>query len=104
MLMPIALTDSEMDIVLAAARPLAVQDRDPFLRAVAELLEAMPERGDGIVHRLRCSPVFRRRRFNLRTADACDVTRRRYSRARAYRAGAGRACRDPGTVKKHGQA
>jgi hypothetical protein len=27
--MPIALSDSELDIVFAAARPLAVQDRDP---------------------------------------------------------------------------
>jgi hypothetical protein len=28
--MPIALTDSELDIIFAAARLLAVQDRDPF--------------------------------------------------------------------------
>jgi hypothetical protein len=27
---PLKLTDSEMDIILAAARPLAVQDRDGF--------------------------------------------------------------------------
>ena len=32
---PIRLTDSELDAVLAAARPLAVEMRDPFLRAVA---------------------------------------------------------------------
>jgi hypothetical protein len=31
-------TDSEMDIVLAAARPLAVRDRDGFLKEVAERL------------------------------------------------------------------
>jgi hypothetical protein len=51
MLMPIALTDSELDIVMRAARPLQVEDRDPFLQAIAERLAAIPERGDGIVHR-----------------------------------------------------
>jgi hypothetical protein len=30
---PLKLTDSELDVIFAAARPLAVQDRDPFLRA-----------------------------------------------------------------------
>jgi hypothetical protein len=46
------LTDSELDIVFAAARPLAVRDRDPFLKEVAERLAAMPERGDGAVYRV----------------------------------------------------
>lgn len=46
------LTDSEMDIVFAVARPLAVQDRDPFLRDVAERLAALPHLGDGVVHRV----------------------------------------------------
>jgi hypothetical protein len=46
------LTDSELDIIFAAARPLAVQDRDPFLRDVAERLAAMPERGDGLVFQI----------------------------------------------------
>jgi len=49
---PLKLTDSELDVVWNAARPLAVADRDPFLRAVAERLAALPERGDGIVHRI----------------------------------------------------
>jgi hypothetical protein len=31
-MMPLALSDSELDIVFAAARPLQVADRDPFLR------------------------------------------------------------------------
>jgi hypothetical protein len=50
--MPLRLTDSELDIIFAAARPLAVQDRDPFLRDVAERLAAMPERGDGVVYQI----------------------------------------------------
>jgi hypothetical protein len=43
------LTDTELDIVMRAARPLQVADRDLFLRDVAERLAAMPERGDGLV-------------------------------------------------------
>ena len=33
---PLKLTDTELDIVFAAARPLEVADRDLFLRDVAE--------------------------------------------------------------------
>jgi hypothetical protein len=50
--MLLKLTDSEMDIVLAAARPLAVRDRDGFLQEVATRLAAMPERGDGLVYQV----------------------------------------------------
>ena len=50
--MPIALSDSELDIVFAAARPLQVADRDPFLRDVAEALGRLPQIGDGAVHRV----------------------------------------------------
>ena len=50
--MPIALTDSELDIVFAAAQPLAVQNRDAFLQDVAKHLATLPVRGDGIVHRV----------------------------------------------------
>jgi hypothetical protein len=46
------LTDSQMDAVLAAARPLAVQDRDPFLQEIAARLTALPHLGDGVVHRV----------------------------------------------------
>jgi hypothetical protein len=52
------LTDSEMDIVFAVARPLAVQDRDPFLRDVAERLAALPHLGDGLVFQI-CREVQR---------------------------------------------
>jgi hypothetical protein len=59
MLMPLALSDSELDIVFAAARPLAVQDRDPFLRDVAERLAVLPHLGDGLVFQI-CREVQRR--------------------------------------------
>jgi hypothetical protein len=58
MLMPIALTDSELDIIFSAARPLQVEDRDPFLQAIAERLAAIPERGDGIVFQV-CREIQR---------------------------------------------
>jgi hypothetical protein len=35
---PLKLSDSELDIVLRAAAPLAVENRDAFLREVAERL------------------------------------------------------------------
>jgi hypothetical protein len=56
--MPIALTDSELDIVFAAARPLAVQARDGFLKEVAARLAALPHLGNGAVHRV-CAEVQR---------------------------------------------
>ena len=40
------------------ARPLAVQDRDPFLRAVAERLSSLPHFGDGLVLQI-CREVQR---------------------------------------------
>jgi hypothetical protein len=49
---PLKLTDTEMDILFAAARPLEVSARDSFLRDVAERLTAMPHLGDGVVHRV----------------------------------------------------
>jgi hypothetical protein len=56
--MPIALSDSELDIIFAAARPLQVRDRDLFLRDVATQLAAIPERGDGVVFQV-CREVQR---------------------------------------------
>ena len=49
---PLALSDSELDIVLAAAKPLAVPDQTPFLEAVAEAVALMRERGDGALFRI----------------------------------------------------
>jgi hypothetical protein len=47
---PIRLTDAQLDVIMAAAESLAVADRDPFLRDVAERLRGH-EIGDGILHR-----------------------------------------------------
>ena len=50
---PIALSDSELDIIMHAAAPLQPQDRDGFLQAVAKRLAEMPEqRGDGVVYQI----------------------------------------------------
>ena len=48
---PIRLTDSELDAVMSAARPLAVEMRDPFLHAVANALESSKVIGPGVVAR-----------------------------------------------------
>jgi hypothetical protein len=42
---PVRLTDSELDAVLAAARPLPVERRDAFLHKVASLLQGCDEIG-----------------------------------------------------------
>jgi hypothetical protein len=49
---PIRLSDSELDAVIAAARPLAVERRDAFLQAVAGALQGCREVGPGVVHRV----------------------------------------------------
>jgi hypothetical protein len=49
---PLRLTDDEMNAVLSAARPLAVEMRDPFLRAVAHELQGCREIGPGVVHQV----------------------------------------------------
>ena len=46
------LTDSELEIAFAAARPLEVHERDAFLKEAAERLASLPERGDGFVFRI----------------------------------------------------
>ena len=48
---PLALTDTQLDAIMVAARVLAPHQRDSFLRHIAEVLGAMPVRGDGVVHR-----------------------------------------------------
>jgi hypothetical protein len=52
------LSDSELDVIFAAARPLQVEDRDAFLRAVAERLSSLPHLGDGLVFQI-CREVQR---------------------------------------------
>jgi hypothetical protein len=56
--MPIRLTDSELDAIMAAARPIAVARRDAFLQAVAAALNGR-EIGPGVVHRV-CAETQRR--------------------------------------------
>jgi hypothetical protein len=49
---PIKLSDDELNVVLAAARPLAVEMRDPFLHAVARALSGRDVVGPGTVHQV----------------------------------------------------
>jgi hypothetical protein len=52
MIAPLSLTDAELDIVMTAARQLQRHQRDGFLRRIAEVLAAMPDRrGEGAVYR-----------------------------------------------------
>jgi hypothetical protein len=48
---PIGLTDAQLDMVYAAARPLDPHLRGPFLERVAQTLTGEPILGDGVVHR-----------------------------------------------------
>jgi hypothetical protein len=48
---PLKLSDQELDSILAAARPIAVDRRDAFLQRVAELLQNCTEVGPGAVNR-----------------------------------------------------
>ena len=50
--MLVKLSDAELDAVFDAARPLAVEMRDPFLRAVALELQGCREIGPGVVHQV----------------------------------------------------
>jgi hypothetical protein len=69
---PLHLNDSELDAVMAAARPLAERDRSPFLAAVATAIrEAGEEIGPGRLHRLI-------RETQRKFCDAPDLTPRKY--------------------------
>jgi hypothetical protein len=48
----VSFSDSELDILLVLAQPLAPSQRGAFLQAVGEALAQCGERGDGVVHRL----------------------------------------------------
>ena len=50
--MPLSLSDSELQIVMEAARPTPPRDRDQFLRDVAVELSKYPELGAGIIARV----------------------------------------------------
>jgi hypothetical protein len=49
--MPLSLTDDEMNAVQAVAAPVHPQQRDAFLKALAEELERYPVVGPGVVFR-----------------------------------------------------
>jgi hypothetical protein len=48
---PIALSEEQMLALLAASYPLPPQSRAAFLEACARAIAAMPELGDGVLHR-----------------------------------------------------
>jgi hypothetical protein len=56
---PLALTDTQLDIVFRLAAPLLAADRPAFLEDVARALGGLPEVGDGIVART-CAEIQRR--------------------------------------------
>jgi hypothetical protein len=64
-----------MMAILAAARPLAVQDRDPFVQEVAQTLQALPEVGDGALHRVIMQ--VQRRHFDPPELNAHSMPHRR---------------------------
>jgi hypothetical protein len=49
---PLALTDAQMDALLAASHPLPCHARAAFLEHCARELAALPELGDGVLHRV----------------------------------------------------
>jgi hypothetical protein len=77
---PIRLSDSQLAAVFDAARPLAVRDRDAFLQAVAELLQARREIGDGDVHH--AVVTAQRRFYDPPITDKRAQPHRRMARAR----------------------
>jgi hypothetical protein len=77
---PVALTDAQMMAILAAAAPLAARDRNPFLLEVAQLLQTLPEVGDGALHRIIMQ--VQRRHFDPPDLDARAELHRRMAPAR----------------------
>jgi len=55
----VSLSDSELNVIMDAARPLLVQARREFLAALAAELEGQRQLGPGIVHRV-CRDLQRR--------------------------------------------
>jgi hypothetical protein len=56
---PLALSDTQLDIIFRLAAPLLDVDRSAFLEDVARALGGLPEVGDGIVARV-CAQVQRK--------------------------------------------
>jgi hypothetical protein len=49
---PLRLTDAELDALMTAAQPIAPEQRDAFLQAVADALQGCAEVGPGNVFRV----------------------------------------------------
>jgi hypothetical protein len=76
---PIRLTDAQLTAVFEAARPLAVQDRDPFLQDVAAALQGIVDPGDDVA---RAIPTVQRRHFDPPELDERAAPHRRMAKAR----------------------
>jgi hypothetical protein len=50
--MPVAFSDAEKTMLLSLALPLPIERRSDFLQTVAQRLEATPEIGLGVTHRV----------------------------------------------------
>jgi hypothetical protein len=61
---PIALTDSQLTALMAAAAPLQPGDRGVFLEALAVALRDVPEIGDGELHRVAAETIKAYRLFD----------------------------------------
>jgi hypothetical protein len=70
---PLALSDAQLAVIVAAAKPLHVCDRTPFLEAVAARLNGV-EIGDGVVARV--VRETQRAFFRAPVLDADDYTPR----------------------------
>jgi hypothetical protein len=77
---PLRLTDSQITSIFAAARPLAVQDRDPFLQEVAGLLQGIVDPGDGDV--ARAIRTVQRKHFDPPELDERAAPHHRLARVR----------------------
>jgi hypothetical protein len=91
---PLRLTDSQITAIFAAARRLAVQDRDPFLQEVAGLLAGIVDPGDGDV--ARAIRAVQRKYFDPPVLDgrAADLVPRHLGPAVGARLHRDRACYD----------
>ena len=49
--MPVRFSDQQLDTIMSAAKPIAVDRRDDFLQRVAQLLQEESELGDGVIAR-----------------------------------------------------
>jgi hypothetical protein len=72
---PIKLSDSQLDAVITAARPLAVASRDAFLLDLAAALAGITDPGDGDV--ARAIRAVQRRHFDPPELSAHAVPHRR---------------------------